>query len=1429
ITMTVTFAEPDDIARDSEEESQQGEDIDERRLNRRAYDYLCRLLEVRNWLRECLKESEDSDLIPPVTDLETILANGVLLARLGNSFAPESVPWAKIFDKEQTRYREKHLEYRHTDNIMLWRRAMESVRLPEIFIPETVDVYEGRNMKTIFCLYALAFHLYRMRKAPPIRNQAGMAVFSGDEMARMREHLKDSKVPEFGDVGGILSDKRLSSDEASLMEALRAIATAISNKDAPALLSALQCHDAGILYVEPNLGEEYLSEFSNNHEEELTKASVQNGVIQANNAWAESRLDNLLCVEGQIVDRSSLYTVFDALQIEQTREKAFPLYIQLLLGKRTKKVAKLTREEIQRIVEEANALVEVKIAAEHGSSLDSLSALSNQVLELNTTEENAKLYHSKLQFSYHDKDADFFLLKEDLAAVVAEFSTLSETDRLFLELRAAFEKDDREVITAILTQLGDSNDFRLANLDFYVEELKQKPESLNADRLPAVIRAVNEECEKELAVANKLIDVNKAIRSGSNPEVEEKIRDAAHLILPGSFNEDVVGNYVDAVCQKAGDKKKKEELQDTIDENDEEEEDDELPPPPKVVEHFHHSFRLGGFWVETEERTWSPSRKQPEMDGALSKEEFVTSIIVANTRYERALADEKQRDEEEEAARKIQENYRRYMMKRDTSELKSADAPSLRLVRKFVTYLQDKDYDRTDELEIEKSKARVTNLVVANQRLDRDLTDLDEKIGLLVRNRINLQDVIADKNKIRDEEAARLNREGSLRRKNQLQAETLEQMFYHLQTDPAYIVNLLEARNSAELERVIASTVAPSFGFLTERREEFLMAKLLCEIVRRDLDEITKPDDLFSSRRTPLMAALLNDCVFDSINDRVCDVLVDEMKAFFATEKRENQAFNLDPIDVYVSMYGGVKPGDAQTALEDKRVAEVLEESKSFLAEWSERFSAAIIAKHQIPRSVKYVILFTADELRRRFPSAPLADQQKAVAELAYEAWVRPSLVNTRHISIATGKETTDDGMAKMVAVTKFMQYAVANRGYGNAKWYLSSLNRQIHIINQQFKNFVMESISSVKYLDEIYDGLSEYTHYDPARRPVLALPGRTIVDVINSVKQNAAPMTVAPSAKPFRALIESLNAATVDDDKTLVLYLHPMSSSSSYEDEEKAAQARKVQEEFVNAKRFIVDLLLCGCVGSSIPELLEFRASREVESCHERLFNDQPKFENIAAKQTEIGKLLDSLESSNRVNSDNAYQDLVTDIANDIRLATARRKERTAQRKSLEESEGRLRRQRDELAERLNQYEVYLDTCLENLSKTTRRISILSTTEKAGKISKARTSADTRQHHKSTVEKLFRKGVLVDNKIAGAENTRRAAKWTVEFSRSERKGVFEVRVLDGKEPLGEYTVDFQDLLQAQYRSEKHYAVKNSLVFSLNELIAHINKKFYGQ
>lgn len=55
------------------------------------------------WLVECLKELESE--VAPVTELEENLSNGVLLARLGNSFAPQVVPRVKIFDFDQVRSR----------------------------------------------------------------------------------------------------------------------------------------------------------------------------------------------------------------------------------------------------------------------------------------------------------------------------------------------------------------------------------------------------------------------------------------------------------------------------------------------------------------------------------------------------------------------------------------------------------------------------------------------------------------------------------------------------------------------------------------------------------------------------------------------------------------------------------------------------------------------------------------------------------------------------------------------------------------------------------------------------------------------------------------------------------------------------------------------------------------------------------------------------------------------------------------------------------------------------------------------------------------------------------------------------------------------------------------------------------------------------
>lgn len=51
-------------------------------------------------MEACLGED-----LPPTTELEEGLRNGVYLAKLGNFFSPKVVSLKKIYDREQTRYK----------------------------------------------------------------------------------------------------------------------------------------------------------------------------------------------------------------------------------------------------------------------------------------------------------------------------------------------------------------------------------------------------------------------------------------------------------------------------------------------------------------------------------------------------------------------------------------------------------------------------------------------------------------------------------------------------------------------------------------------------------------------------------------------------------------------------------------------------------------------------------------------------------------------------------------------------------------------------------------------------------------------------------------------------------------------------------------------------------------------------------------------------------------------------------------------------------------------------------------------------------------------------------------------------------------------------------------------------------------------------
>ncbi|XP_054662451.1 ras GTPase-activating-like protein IQGAP3 [Grus americana] len=242
------------------------DEMDERRRQNVAYQYLCRLEEAKRWMEACLSEE-----LPPPTELEESLRNGVVLAKLGHCFAPAVVPLKKIYDREQTRYKAAGLHFRHTDNINYWRDAMNHVGLPSIFHPETTDIYDKKNMpRVVYCIHALSLYLFKLGLAPQIQDLYGKVDFTEEEINNMKRELEKYglQLPAFSKIGGILANE-LSVDEAAVHAAVLAINEAVDRGLAAQTMVALCNPSAMLLDLREGLADAY--------QEVLHRAKLEKG------------------------------------------------------------------------------------------------------------------------------------------------------------------------------------------------------------------------------------------------------------------------------------------------------------------------------------------------------------------------------------------------------------------------------------------------------------------------------------------------------------------------------------------------------------------------------------------------------------------------------------------------------------------------------------------------------------------------------------------------------------------------------------------------------------------------------------------------------------------------------------------------------------------------------------------------------------------------------------------------------------------------------------------------------------------------------------------------------------------------------------------------------------------------------------------------
>lgn len=181
------------------------------------------------------------------------------------------------------------------------------------------------------------------------------------------------------------------------------------------------------------------------------------------------------------------------------------------------------------------------------------------------------------------------------------------------------------------------------------------------------------------------------------------------------------------------------------------------------------------------------------------------------------------------------------------------------------------DYDR--EIELQTLKSEVVHSIRKNQELSKQIDDMDLKIGLLVQNRIALQEVAAHglklNNLVKHTSMTKLgvNKDSkgtlltissavkglkSLTRESKRLLDGYQHLFYELQTNPTYLSKLLFCIPQNKTNSFLQNVVLSLYNFGAYTRDEYLLLKLFRFTLEEEIScKVARPFDIIAS--TPLV------------------------------------------------------------------------------------------------------------------------------------------------------------------------------------------------------------------------------------------------------------------------------------------------------------------------------------------------------------------------------------------------------------------------------------------------------------------------------------------------------------------------------------------------------------------------------------------------
>lgn len=817
---------------------------------------------------------------------------------------------------------------------------------------------------------------------------------------------------------------------------------------------------------------------------------------------------------------------------------------------------------------------------------------------------------------------------------------------------------------------------------------------------------------------------------------------------------------------------------------------------------------------------------------------------------------------------KIQAFIRANKAREDYKTLINAENPPMAVVRKFVHLLDQSDQDFQEELELMKLREEVVTLIRSNQQLENDLNLMDIKIGLLVKNKITLQDVVSHskkltkKNKEQLSDMMMLNKQrGGLKALSKEKREKLEayqHLFYLLQTNPTYLAKLIFQMPQNKSTKFMDSVIFTLYNYASNQREEYLLLRLfqtaLQEEIKSKVDQI---HEIVTGNPTVIKMVVSFNRGARGQN------ALRQILAPVVKEIIDDKSLNIktDPVDIYKSWVNQMESqtGEAsklpydvtpEQALSHDEVRTRLDASIRNMRTVTDKFLSAIISSvDKIPYGMRFIAKVLKDSLHEKFPDAGEDELLKIVGNLLYYRYMNPAIVAPDAfdiIDLSAGGQLTTDQRRNLGSIAKMLQHAASNKMFMGDNAHLSIINEYLLQSYQKFRRFFQAACEVPELQDKF--NIDEYSDLVTLTKPVIYI---SIGEIINTHTllldhQDA----IAPEHNdPIHELLDDLGevptiesligegSGNVNDPNREMLAKTEVSLTLTNKfdvpgDENAEMDARTI---LLNTKRLIVDVIRFQ-PGETLTEILETSATSEQEAEHHRAMQkrairdaktpDKMKKSlsvkedgnlNLQEKKEKIKAGLKKLTELGPLNAENKYQELINDIAKDIRNQRRYRQRRKAELVKLQQTYNALNSKATFYGEQVDYYKSYIKTCLDNLASK-------------GKVSKKPREMKGKNSKKIslkyTAARLHEKGVLLEIEDLQGNQFKNVI---FEISPTEEVGDFEVKAKFMGVQMETFMLHYQDLLQLQYEGVAVMKLFDRAKVNVNLLIFLLNKKFYGK